>query len=182
MQENLQNSANESGNRIQKSTYFFSGYANVFNIVDSSKEFIHPHSFCVKELMLNEKIALLYEHDFDQPVGKINYLKQDNYGLYIEGEVHTQLPAGKKLIYEVLYSKISSFSIGYTIEQYAMRSKVRHIFKLHLIEISFTANPVNDKARLITMVDIYNDHEINMALDRLGNALLLYRKDSVNIQ
>lgn len=115
------------------------GYFAAFNSVDSDGDVIEKGSF---QKTITERgpegkqlIKWLLDHDKYKALGKIDILKEDNYGLYYEGKVgrHT---LGKDFMYMVEDGIINQHSFGYkTIkENYDNQTKTNRIKELMMYE------------------------------------------------
>jgi len=77
----------------------FKGYASVFDVVDKHKDIIKKGAFIDAVNNFKSKpIQLLLQHDFEQEVGKISILKEDDYGLYVEGFINENFSKSNDLI------------------------------------------------------------------------------------
>jgi len=65
-----------------------SGYASVFNIVDSQNDIVQKGAF---EDTKPENIKLLWQHDTLKPIGIIKSLYEDDYGLKIQAEINNRI-------------------------------------------------------------------------------------------
>ena len=68
------------------------GYGSIFNNVDSDGDVITPGAY-TKTIMENGKrVKYLYQHNMEQPLGKMNNLYEDDKGLMFEAKIpKTQL-------------------------------------------------------------------------------------------
>lgn len=115
------------------------GYFAAFNSVDSDNDVIEKGSFLktIQERGPEGKqlIKWLLDHDKYKAIGKVEVLKEDNYGLYYEGKVgrHT---LGKDFMFMVEDGIINQHSFGYkTIkENYDNLSKTNRIKELMMYE------------------------------------------------
>ncbi len=69
-----------------------SGYASVFNIIDSQNDIVQKGAF---EDTKAENIKLLWQYDTQKPIGIIKSLYEDDYGLKIEAEINNRILLGK---------------------------------------------------------------------------------------
>ena len=115
------------------------GYFAAFNSIDSDGDVIEKGSF---QKTITERgpegkqlIKWLLDHDKYKALGKIDVLKEDNYGLYYEGKVgrHT---LGKDFMFMVEDGIINQHSFGYkTIkENYDNQTKTNRIKELMMYE------------------------------------------------
>ncbi len=139
----------------------FAGYASVFNVIDKQNDVIEKGAFkeTIKDFG-NEYIALLFKHDISQKVGKITMLKEDNYGLYVEGIIDINLPKSEELIKDIEDKKMLHFSIGYYPKIINKKGNIKYVSKLDLIEISFVNSPANKDAQILNVEGIYTSDKI----------------------
>src|SRR5690606_23880524 len=58
------------------------------------------------------KIILLWQHNMDNPIGRITTLREDEKGLYFEAEID-RIPEGDRALTQLQSGTINQFSIGY---------------------------------------------------------------------
>lgn len=131
----------------------FSGYGSVFNEIDSYNERVAKGAFIDSLNALkakNRMPAMLWQHNSREPIGIYTLMKEDEYGLYVEGTLALKTQRGAEA-YELLKMKaISGMSIGYTVDSYEY-DKVTDIYtltKINLWEVSLVTFPANDSARV----------------------------------
>jgi HK97 family phage prohead protease len=96
-----------------------SGYLSVFNVVDSDGDMIVKGAFAKSitergpDSSTNRKIAFLWQHKMDQPIGKMTVLKEDNIGLYFEAKLD-DIPEADRALTQLLSGSVNQFSIGYS--------------------------------------------------------------------
>ena len=136
---------------------FFSGYASIFNVIDSHNDIIIDGAFSA--INQNEVIPLLWQHDPSNPIGKIAKIKQDGTGLHVIGELCMEVKRAEEI--SVLLKKriISGLSIGYSPVEYdfdfdnTTNRRIRKIKSAILWEVSLVTFPANKGAQII---DLYN--------------------------
>lgn len=151
----LKFSANETGS--------FSGYASVFNVVDSQGDMILPGAFA-ETLAEARKTGrwppMLVNHGFAGgsfdfiPVGVWTDMAEDGRGLYVEGKF-ADTERGRE-IYQLMKMQprpaMDGLSIGYYPKKWTAGTKPkeprRKIESIDLIEISIVTLPANPKARV----------------------------------
>lgn len=132
---------------------FFSGYASIFDMIDYQNDIIAPGAFSNTIKNCN-KIILLWQHDHNQPIGKINNLKEDEKGLFVYGELVLDILKALDVYHMLKNDILDSFSIGYTPTKFSYKSnkkydnKVRLINELKLWEISLVTFPANNFAKI----------------------------------
>ncbi len=123
--------------------FCISGYASVFDVVDSHNDIIIKGAFD-NTLQNAHKIKFLWQHDPKFPIGKIIKIHEDGYGLFIESSITCGTEKGREAI--DLFSKniINGLSIGFnTIKSYIRDDGKRIITELELWEISMVTFPAN---------------------------------------
>lgn len=133
----------------------FTGYGNVFDIIDSYRDVVMPGAFTqtLEEHKEAETMPkLLWQHDTAEPIGVYTEVKEDDHGLYVEGQlaVDDSVPVADKA-YSLLKRKaLDGLSIGYTIypggQHWNEDDKVMELTNINLWEMSivtFAANPAS---------------------------------------
>ncbi|MDR5777297.1 MULTISPECIES: HK97 family phage prohead protease [unclassified Caballeronia] len=132
----------------------FSGYGSVFGNVDSYGEIVAPGAFgkSLKELQSSGRaLPILWQHDTYTPIGSWSGLKEDDHGLFGDGELWINDAPNAKIAYRGMKSKaITGLSIGYYVldSSYNEKTGVRTLNELDLVEISIVTNPANPDARI----------------------------------
>lgn len=131
----------------------FSGYLAVFGNRDSYGDTIRKGAFkaTLKDFAARgRKVPILWQHRWDQPLGVFDVLKEDDTGLYVEGqllvadvrqsaEAHALMKAGA----------ISGMSIGFETVAYKVdKDGNRELTEIKLWEGSIVTFPANDEARI----------------------------------
>lgn len=142
---------------IVKDDGFFSGYCNVFDVVDSYGDSVQKGAF-VKSLakfeVRGKMPPILWQHDRAQPLGVWTALKEDEHGLYGEGKLLIDdVPKAREAHALIKAGVIDGLSIGYRVEQadYDNTKEVLLLKELDLFEISVVTFPAND-ASTVTVV------------------------------
>jgi uncharacterized protein len=89
----------------------FAGYASVFGGVDSYGDTIVKGAF-EYTLRNNGKPKMFYDHRWDMPIGKYTVAKEDDHGLYVEGEFTPDLTRAADVRAAMLHGTIDGLSIG----------------------------------------------------------------------
>jgi len=131
----------------------FSGYLAVFGNLDSYGDKIRKGAFkaTLKEhAAKGRKVVILWQHRWDQPLGVFDVLREDDVGLYVEGqllvgdvrqagEAHALMKAGA----------ITGMSIGFESVAYKIdKDGNRELTEIKLWEGSIVTFPANDEARI----------------------------------
>jgi hypothetical protein len=141
----------------------FSGYGAVFGNVDSGGDMLVKGAF--KETLREWKRRgsapkMLLQHggwgasvEDGIPVGKWTEMREDDTGLYVEGELFAMDTQKGKYIYEGLKSgALDGLSMGYIARDVAYGKKPedprRTLKKVDLFEVSIVTFPMNTEARI----------------------------------
>lgn len=133
----------------------FSGYGSVFGVKDTYDEIVVPGAF--KKSLAQHKSEgsmpkMLWQHDWDHPVGVYTVMREDDRGLLVEGqllkedvqkarEAHALLKAGA----------LDGLSIGYIPRAWRRSEDDKDILELtevDLWEVSIVTFPANPAARV----------------------------------
>lgn len=131
----------------------FAGYGSVFGVVDSYNEAVAQGAFTrsLEELKAKGRIpALLWQHRMSEPIGIYRAIREDSYGLYVEGQLALKTPRGAEA-YELLkMGALSGLSIGYALRAYEQNNEtgIVTLTDVDLWEISLVTFPANDDARI----------------------------------
>ena len=100
------------------------GYASIFNIKDQHNDLITEGSF---KNLINNKIKFLWQHKPEEPIGLIEEIKEDKYGLYFKAKLLLDLPQARAA-YSLLKAKaISGVSIGFKPIKFHYKGDIRII-------------------------------------------------------
>lgn len=126
---------------------YFTGYASVFDYVDKQQDVILSGAF---KSAKPEKVKLLWQHDFLQPIGIIKHLSEDDYGLFVEGKFILDIQRAREAYALLKNGAISGLSIGYNVKDsaYDAETAIRLIRSVELHEISIVTFPANDLAEV----------------------------------
>jgi HK97 family phage prohead protease len=145
-----------------------SGYASVFNIVDSQNDIVQKGAF---EDTKPENIKLLWQHDTLKPIGIIKSLYEDDYGLKIQAEINNRILLGKETTELVRQKAIDGLSMGFCAKDFEYDNQgVRLLKKVDLMEISVVTFPANRNAGIINVKKL-TEHPINRSLERIEKLL-----------
>lgn len=135
--------------KMQGDTGKFTGYASVFGGVDSYGDTIIKGAF-ESTLRKNGKPKMFYNHQWDMPIGKWLVAKEDDHGLYVEGELTPALSRAEDVRAAMKHGTIDGLSIGGYIERgdYDETESGRVIRKWgNLMEVSPVVFPADSAAR-----------------------------------
>ena len=161
-------SKNFSMKSVGAENTIISGYASVFNIVDSQNDIVQKGAF---EDTQPENIKLLWQHNTLKPIGIIKSLYEDDYGLKIEAEINNRILLGKETTELVRQKAIDGLSIGFCAKDFEYDNQgVRLLKKVDLMEISIVTFPANRNAGIINVKKIA-DYPIIQSLERIEKLL-----------
>lgn len=151
----------------------FTGYASVFGNEDLWGDIVVAGAF--SKSIAEKKPAMLWQHNSDEPIGVWVVIKEDEKGLYVEGQLLIDGVAKAKEAYELLTAKaISGLSIGYRAVSWEWRKKddskdeVRLLKEIDLWEISLVTFPANTEARVGDVKDLNTLRDIEGFLRDAG--------------
>jgi HK97 family phage prohead protease len=132
----------------------FDGYGSVWDVVDSYQEIVAKGAFTESLKELNAKgrpVPVLWQHRSAEPIGAWTNLKEDDHGLWGEGELLINDVAQAKEAHALMKRRVvTGLSIGYWVREssYDEKTGIRTLTKLDLVEISLVTFPANDDARV----------------------------------
>lgn len=133
----------------------FAGYASIFGLVDNQNDKMLAGAFATTLQEQDGDIKLLWQHNFEEPIGVFTALREDARGLYVQRakEAHALLKAGA----------ICGLSIGYVPVKYHIDAQtgVRVLEEVALYEVSLVTFPANSAA---TVHAVKEDAELSAAL------------------
>lgn len=143
----------------------FSGYASVFEEIDSYRDIVKRGAF-EKTLAESESkgraVPILWQHDAAKPIGVYTELKEDEHGLYVEGQLNMDVQQAREALSLLRQKALSGISIGYNSVRYDtdVKSGVRRIYELKLYEASLVTFPACDGARVTDVKTILADGQL----------------------
>ncbi len=132
----------------------FSGYASVFDSVDQGRDAIAKGAFAASlKKRSPSAIRMLYQHDPDQPIGVWKTIREDQKGLYVEGQITRGVNRSEEILELMRAGAIDGLSIGFKTKRARVNptTKVRWILAADLWEISVVTFPLLESARIETV-------------------------------
>lgn len=132
----------------------FSGYASVFDVIDSYREVVMPGAFAATLETWKQREALpplLYQHNSREPIGVFTLMREDEKGLYVEGELLVDDIQRAREVHALLKRKgIRGMSIGFDVdeESYDSRAGILSLKTVDLWEVSIVTFPANQAANV----------------------------------
>ena len=133
---------------------FFSGYASVFDNVDSYGDIVRKGAFVesIGEWEAKGKMPpILWNHDPSDPIGVYTKMQEDDKGLFVEGRLLIDdVPRAKQTHALMKAGVIDGLSIGYRVKEYLYNvdEEVTDLIKLSLREVSIVTFPANPETRI----------------------------------
>ena len=136
-------------NKIAEKRSEISGYASVFNVVDSHGDVILKDAFekAVKLFKKGiKKPKFLWQHDVTSPIGIIDELFEDDYGLFVRGHLLLDIPKAREACSLIKNEAINGFSIGYNVRDGYEKDGKKYLTDINLLEISIVTFPACEQA------------------------------------
>lgn len=132
------------------------GYASVFEEIDAQNDVVAKGAFARSLARYKQNRSMppmLWMHDAAEPIGVWTYLKEDEKGLYAEGQLAIKTQDGADA-YELLkIGALTGLSIGYHAVKSTRdsKTKIRTLTEVELFEVSLVTFPANSMARVHTV-------------------------------
>lgn len=128
----------------------FAGYASIFGVVDNQNDRMERGAFI--ETLRDKKngIKLLWQHNFEEPIGVFTTLREDARGLYVEGRLLLDVQRAKEAHALLKEGAICGLSIGYVPVRHFIEpdTGVRVLQEVALYEVSLVTFPANAEAQV----------------------------------
>lgn len=143
----------------------FAGYASIFNVVDNQNDRMLPGAFARTLAEQDGDVRLLWQHNFEEPIGIFTLLREDARGLYVEGRLLLDIQRAKEAHSLLKAGAICGLSIGYVPVKYHIDAAtgVRVLEEVALYEVSLVTFPANSAA---TVQAVKDDAELRGAVQR----------------
>lgn len=136
--------------KLEGDTGRFSGYASVFGGVDTYGDTILKGAF-ESTLKANGKPKMFFNHEWRMPIGKWTVAKEDDHGLYVEGELTPGMSLSADVRAAMVHQTLDGLSIGGMVKKgdYDETETGRIVRRWSvLMEISPVAFPADRAARV----------------------------------
>jgi HK97 family phage prohead protease len=134
----------------------FSGYASAFGIADESGDVVMPGAFA-KSLGKRGQggVRMLFQHDPKEPIGIWEAIREDGFGLWVEGRLVPGVPRADALKRLIETRAIDGLSIGFRTVRATRdgKGRQRKLWQIDLWEISIVTFPMLDRARIAAGAD-----------------------------
>lgn len=135
----------------------FTGYASVFEAVDSYREKVAKGAFAdslAAHAAKGRHLPILWQHRVEEPIGVWDMLKEDDHGLYSEGSLWLDDAPYARLAWRGMKAgAITGESIGYRVREdsFDETTRVRTLKAVDLREVSIVTDPALEDARVDTI-------------------------------
>jgi len=152
------------------------GYGSYFGNIDSDKDVIVKGAYKKTIAENGERVKYLYQHDMNQPIGKMTELYEDDKGLVFVAEIaKTQM--GMDVVELMKSGVITENSVGIMPIQKENKGDYREIKEVKLYEISAVTLAANDQAKIL---DVKGNIDVEKLSKRYDNLSKLIRKGSIS--
>ncbi|HEX7072578.1 MAG TPA: HK97 family phage prohead protease [Hyphomicrobiaceae bacterium] len=132
----------------------FEGYASLFHREDLGRDVVMPGAF--RESIARRGAAgirMLFQHDANQPIGTWKKIYEDARGLFVRGQLATEVGKAREVLSLMRAGAIDGLSIGFRTVKGTRDSRtgVRRLEKIDLWEISIVTFPMLPEARVSTV-------------------------------
>lgn len=148
----------------------FAGYASKFNGIDAYGDMIMPGAYA-DTLKERQRPILMKRNHFEGVVGKWINIKEDDVGLWVEGELTPGHSLAQDTYALLKHGAISGLSIGYFVddeEPMTGSGAVRLLKKITLSEISIVDSQADAQANVMVVKDASSLKEIEAMLRMKG--------------
>jgi len=127
----------------------FSGYASVFNGVDSYGDTIVPGAYSKTISQRERPIQMRWNH-FGPVIGKWTRIEEDEKGLFVEGELTPGHSVAEDAYALLKHQAVTGMSIGYRIPPGGLEKdgEKRLLKQIDLVEISIVESPADLNAQV----------------------------------
>lgn len=132
----------------------FEGYACRFHREDLGRDVIMPGAFRGSlEKRGAAGIRMLFQHDPNQPIGTWTKIHEDARGLFVRGQLATEVAKAREVLSLMRAGAIDGLSIGFRTVKGVRnpRSGVRRLEEIDLWEISVVTFPMQPEARVASV-------------------------------
>jgi HK97 family phage prohead protease len=126
----------------------FEGYASVFGNIDLYGDIIETKAFSKSLVGRKFPVAMLHQHKPSEVIGKWTSITEDDYGLYVVGELTPGHSIADNVKASLLHGAMNGMSIGFDIVDHEEKNGNRIIKSIDLWEISVVTFPANQESRI----------------------------------
>lgn len=165
----------------ENKTGSFSGYASVFNGVDSYGDTIEKGAYTKTLKSRSRPVQLRWNH-FGDVIGKWTKIEEDDKGLYVEGELTPGHSKAQDVYASLKHGAISGLSIGYRPVEYEENDKGGlNLKEIDLVEISIVETPADNSAHIADIKNLDEAKSLKEIEAYLRDAHNLSRSEAVAV-
>lgn len=125
-----------------------SGYASVFDVVDSYGDIVVRGAFQSAIDLFNQGKypKLLWQHDVNHPIGVIDDVTEDQRGLFVKCHLLLEVQKAREVHCLIKNKAIDGFSIGYKLKDSYFENGHQYLTDIDLLEISIVTFPACENA------------------------------------
>ena len=142
--------------------FIFEGYGSTFGNIDQQHDVVVKGAFA--ESLVTRTPVILWQHDWDQPVGVPEIAVEDAKGL----KLRVRMPKDdsfvtNRVMPQLRIGSIHSMSVGIRVKEFTIKEGVRFIEKADLREISLVTFPANIEAKIteVKQFDVLDIEKMN---------------------
>ena len=148
--------------RADGNEYMFEGYAVTWDSVDSYDSTFQAGAFKKTISERGDRIKILWNHNTNEPIGKIIEIREDKKGLFVRGKLTEGVAKAEDVYKNLQAGVIDTLSFGFTPLQSKKVEGIRHITEVKLYEVSPVTFEANDTAQI---TDVRDDKQEERAED-----------------
>lgn len=134
--------------KFNGAAFEFSGYASMFGGIDSYGDTIELGAYENTLKNRERPVKMMFNHAAPV-IGKWTKIKEDDKGLYVEGELTPGHSKATDVFASLKHGAIDGLSIGYRVKDYEHLNDGRRLLKeIDLVEISVVEEPADLAARV----------------------------------
>lgn len=137
----------------------FAGYASVFDVVDSQRDAVIRGAFKASLEARTQALQLLWQHQWESPIGSVESIFEDARGLYIKGKLLMEVAQAREAHALLKAGVIRGLSIGYSVKRAERdpHTGVRLLKEVDLWEVSIVTLPANEAAQVTVVKSAHTD-------------------------
>lgn len=149
----------------------FEGYGSVAGNIDLGGDVVEPNAFSRSLRRWEERgkmPKMLWQHDPSRVVGVWKQMKEDDRGLYVKGQILTDLQLGKEAYTLMKAGALDGLSIGFRTVDFERDGQLRRLKELELWEVSLVTFPMNEQATITAVKQLRSKGEVARILRKAG--------------
>lgn len=136
------------------------GHASVFGVVDSFGTILDKGAFkrTIRERFPNNKIKFLFNHNFNQVIGRLTKLREDDKGLNFRGLFST-IDSAQDVLTLVREEALTDLSIGFRVRKVKIDEEKNeiHFTEVELFDVSVVTLGANPEAEIDSFRNMFPD-------------------------